>query len=312
MQLLLDVDTGVDDAMAILLATRTPGVTVLGVTCVAGNCGLDAVVQNTLKVLDIAGAPDIPVAAGMTVPLVEPPNFGTSIHGADGMGDLGLPPSSRRPDPRHAVEFLRQTLQAATEPVTLVTLAPLTNIAVLLTQYPEVKARIGQVMVMGGAAFCGGNATAAAEFNVRHDPEAADIVFRSGLPLTMYGLDVFLQVTFTRAEAEQMAASTSPAEQLAGRLLQFSMTRFETDRETIGDAGAVAGVIQPDGLTTRHLPVMVELGGTWTRGLTLVDQRGPRQSRRNNRWHPMVEPNVHVAVAVDVQTYRQIFWNALK
>ena len=272
MQVVLDVDTGVDDALAILLALRSPAMDVRAITCVAGNADVDQVVANTLRVLDAASAPDIPVARGMTRPLVEPPRPARHVHGEDGMGDLGLPRSQRSPVGIHAVELLRTTLASATEPITLIPLAPLTNIAVLVRTYPELLDRLDRIVLMGGAAAVG-NATAAAEFNVWHDPEAAAIVLDSGVPTTMYGLDVFYEPVVPVADVQALVSAADPARQLAGRLMQHQLARFGATTVTLGDAGAVAAVLRPDLLWTARHPVRVELAGTWTRGRTVVDQR---------------------------------------
>jgi len=271
-QVVLDVDTGVDDALAILLALRSPAMDVRAITCVAGNADVDQVVANTLRVLDAASAPDIPVARGMTRPLVEPPRPARHVHGEDGMGDLGLPRSQRSPVGIHAVELLRTTLASATEPIILIPLAPLTNIAVLVRTYPELLDRIDRIVLMGGAAAVG-NATAAAEFNVWHDPEAAAIVLDSGVPTTMYGLDVFYEPVVPVADVQALVSAADPARQLAGRLMQHQLARFGAATVTLGDAGAVAAVLRPDLLWTARHPVRVELAGTWTRGRTVVDQR---------------------------------------
>ena len=272
MQVVLDVDTGVDDALAILLALSSSAMDVRAITCVAGNADVDQVVANTLRVLDAASAPDIPVARGMTRPLVEPPRPARHVHGEDGMGDLGLPRSQRSPVGIHAVELLRTTLASATEPITLIPLAPLTNIAVLVRTYPELLDRIDRIVLMGGAAAVG-NATAAAEFNVWHDPEAAAIVLDSGVPTTMYGLDVFYEPVVPVADVQALVSAADPARQLAGRLMQHQLARFGAATVTLGDAGAVAAVLRPDLLWTARHPVRVELAGTWTRGRTVVDQR---------------------------------------
>jgi pyrimidine-specific ribonucleoside hydrolase len=271
-QVILDVDTGVDDALAILLASRAPGLEIRAITCVAGNTDIDQVVINTLRVLDAAGAPDIPVARGMSRPLVEPPRPARHVHGDDGMGDLGLPAPQRAAVDVHAVELLRTTLIEATEPITLIPLAPLTNIAVLVRMYPDLLDRLERIVLMGGSVAVG-NATAAAEFNIWHDPEAAAVVLDCGVPITMYGLDVFYRPTVPVADIEGLANAGDPAQQLAGRLLQHQQTRFGADAVTIGDAGAVAAVLRPSLIQTVRAPVRVELAGTWTRGRTVVDQR---------------------------------------
>jgi len=270
MQVILDVDTGVDDALAILLACRSPSMDVRAITCVAGNAEVDQVLANTLKVLDAADAPAIPVARGMSRPLVEPARPARHVHGEDGMGDLDLPPPRRAAVEVHAIELLRATLAAASEPITLIPLGPLTNIAVLVRMYPELLRRLDRIVLMGGAAAVG-NATAAAEFNVWHDPEAAAIVLDCGVPVTMYGLDVFYAPVVQPADARALATGDDPAQRLAGHLLGYQVARFGA--VTLGDAGAVAAVLRPDLIQTSQLPVRVELAGTWTRGRTVVDQR---------------------------------------
>jgi pyrimidine-specific ribonucleoside hydrolase len=280
--LVLDVDTGVDDACALLLAARHPGLDLRAVTCVGGNAPLPDVVRNTLTVLETAGAHGVAVAAGADRPLLEHPADARHVHGADGMGDLGLPASTLAPDPRHAVELLRDVVTAqadAAAPVTLVPLAPLTTVALFARTHPEAFARLRRVVFMGGGAQVS-NATAAAEFNVFHDPEAAAVVLdacvEQGVPVTMYGLDVFHRPTVTRGEAKALlaAADGTGVAALAGGLISFMCDRFAADEASIGDAGAVAVVLAPEALTTQRLPVRVELAGTWTRGRTIVDLRG--------------------------------------
>jgi pyrimidine-specific ribonucleoside hydrolase len=278
-ELILDVDTGVDDALAILFAVRHPTLRLRAISCVGGNTDVDQVVANTLKALDAAGAGDVPVGRGAESPLLEPARHARQVHGEDGMGDLGLPESARRPVGQHAVELLREQILAAPEPVTLVTLAPLTNIALLLRMYPAVVGNIGRVVTMGGSAWVG-NASPVAEFNVWHDPEATAIVFGAGLPLTMYGLDVFYGVALRRHQAEALAGSDEPGTRLAGRLLVHAADRYghehrlaEPGGAGLGDAGAVCAVADPGALAVRRLPVSVELAGTITRGQTVVDHR---------------------------------------
>jgi pyrimidine-specific ribonucleoside hydrolase len=307
----LDVDTGVDDACALLLAALHPDLELRGVTCAGGNAGVDEVVTNTVKVLDTAGRPDVPVARGAERPLLAPLSHARHVHGLDGMADLGWPSPERHPDPRHAVELLRDLLgQAAAgeaaDRVTLVTLAPLTNIALLLRTYPGCAAGLREIVVMGGAANVG-NATASAEFNVWHDPEAAAIVFESAaeldIPLLMYGLDVFYDVLVTRDQAAALieVGGRGPAE-LAGRLIDFQSGRFGQQAVTIGDAGAVCAVIERAGLGTKRLPVRVELAGTYSRGRTIVDRREWSGDIAHDP-HGMAPTAVEVALSVDAERY---------
>jgi pyrimidine-specific ribonucleoside hydrolase len=312
----LDVDTGVDDACALLLAARHRRLDLRAVTCVAGNTGVDQVVRNTLKVLDAAGAGDVPVARGAERPLLDPPRDARHVHGGDGMGDLGLPPSSRAVDPRHAVELLRDVLleaARAADPVTLIALAPLTNLALLLRVFPQALAGLRRLVWVGGGSG-GGNVTAAAEFNAWHDPEAAAIVLEAvgsaGVPVTMYGLDVFYQVRVGRDRAERLAAMRHPAARLAGRLVAFQCERFGTPDATLGDTGAVCAVLAPSGLTTRALPVGLELGGRSSRGRTVVDLR-ELPGGRVNFGTPFGATTLDVGVGVDTVGYVDIWWDAV-
>ena len=313
--IILDVDTGVDDACALLLAALHPEVDLRAVTCVGGNASVDDVVRNTLKVLDVAGRPDVPVAQGAARPLIEPARDARHVHGDDGMADLGWPASERHLDGRHAVELLRDLLGEASEAgpdgrITLVTLAPLTNIALLLRMYPEAVAGLGEIVVMGGAAQVG-NATASAEFNVWHDPEAAAIVLESaaefGISVVTYGLDVFYDPQVSRQQAADLIAvgGQGPAE-LAGRLIDYQCDRFGQPVATIGDAGAVCAVIDRAGLTTMRLPVRVELAGAYSRGRTIVDRRDWSGDLAHDP-HGLAPTSVEVALSVDADRYAELW-----
>ncbi len=307
-RVVLDVDTGVDDACALLLAGLHPGLDLVGVSCVAGNAALGDVVRNTLTALGAAGRDDVPVAAGAERPLLDPPRPARHVHGRDGMGDLGWPApdtATRGPDPRHAVELLADAARegaGAGDPVTLVPLAPLTNVALFARTHPSAFAALGRVVLMGGAADVG-NATASAEFNVFHDPEAAAVVLDAcaehGVPVTMYGLDVFSGPRVARAEAERLAAAGGrAASRLAGRLVLHQCDRSGGDDATIGDAGAVCAVLDPSLLEVARLPVRVELAGRWTRGRTVVDRRAWEGDIAHDP-HREAPALVDVALAVD-------------
>ncbi len=314
---ILDVDTGLDDACALLLAARHPLLDLRAVTCVAGNADVDQVVRNTLVVLAAAGRPDVPVARGATRPLLEPAREARHVHGEDGLGDLDhaalrLPAVSTPPDPRHAVELLRDLLleaAARSEPVTLVPLAPLTNIALLLRTYPEAAEGLLRIVFMGGAAAVG-NATAAAEFNVWHDPEAASVVLdvcrELQVPVLMYGLDVFYDVRITRSEAAELAGADDPAARLAGALIEAQCQRFGTDTATVGDAGAVCAVVDPEGVSTSPLAVHVELAGLRTRGQTVVDRRAWAGDLAHDP-HAVPPTLVDVALGVDGERWRSLW-----
>ncbi len=301
----LDVDTGVDDACALLLAATHPGLDLRAVSCVGGNAPVDDVVRNTLIALEAAGRRDVPVSRGAERPLLETPVDARHVHGADGMGELGWPAAPTPVDPRHAVELLRDVCRSAARdgmPLTLVPLAPLTNIALLLRTYPDAAQGISRIVFMGGGADVG-NATASAEFNVFHDPEAAAVVLDAagelGIDVTMYGLDVFYDPVVTRAEASELVAvGRRGAAELGGRLIEFQCDRFERENATIGDAGAVCAVIDPTLLTSRPLPIRVELAGTWSRGRTIVDRRDWHGDLAHDP-HGQAPTRVEVALGVD-------------
>src|SRR5262245_13282088 len=265
--MILDVDTGVDDALAILFALRHPALDLRAISCVAGNVPVEQVVTNTLKVLEAAGAPDIPVGRGCGRPLLEPVAGGRSVHGVDGLADLELPAPTRRPAEVHAVELLRDVLAPPARPAVLVTLAPLTTSAVRLRMYPEAAAGIDRLVLLGGTARHR-HPDRARDFNVAADPEAAAIVFGSGLAITMYGLDVFYEVTVSRADAERLAGADDPGTRLAGMLMLHPVSRFGGHAGTLGDAGAVLSVALPDSTRTATCGVPVELAGRLTRGQT--------------------------------------------
>jgi pyrimidine-specific ribonucleoside hydrolase len=318
---LLDVDTGLDDACALLLAAKHPALDVRAVTCVAGNVDVDQVVRNSLAVLAAAGRPDVPVARGASRPLLEPARGARHVHGADGMGDLdhgalGLPPATASADPRHAVELLRDALLeavAAHERLTLVPLGPLTNVALLLNTFPEAAKGLQRIVFMGGAAAVG-NATAAAEFNVWNDPEAAAMVLAAAreldVPVTMYGLDVFYDVRITREEAAALLAAPEVATRLGGALVLAQCERFGDDTATIGDAGAVCAVIDPGGLTTSAHAVHVELAGVRTRGQTVVDRRAWAGDLEHDP-HGQAPTVVDVALGVDSERWRRLWLTTL-
>jgi len=308
----LDVDTGVDDALALLLAAQSPDLDIRGVTCVSGNVPVDLVVRNTLDVLEVGGASHVPVARGMDVPLLETMVNAAEIHGKNGLGGIEIAQSASEPLSVHAVEFLRRELTDVSEPITIVALGPLTNIATLIRAYPEVMSKIDEIVVMGGA-IGPGNVTPTAEFNIRQDPEAADIVFGSGIPILLYIWDVFIKVAFVRSEIESFSNSSNNSVALAGNLLMSMLDRFGRPKTSIGDAGAVACILNPNAITAKQLPVAVELSGKYTRGQTVVDQRPRDLADLEEGDLQVVMPNtMRVVVDVDVNGLRDTFVEHLR
>ncbi|WP_091185040.1 nucleoside hydrolase [Microlunatus flavus] len=299
--IVVDVDTGTDDALALLYAVGCADLDLRAVTCVAGNAGLEQVVENTLRVLEAAGAGDVPVAAGATKPLIERMRPEGQFHGADGLGGVALAPTSRRPVPESATELLHAAIVGSADPVTLVSLAPMTNVAMLLTLHPDVADHLERLVFMGGSASVG-NVTAVAEFNVWQDPEAATCVVESGLPVTMYGLDVFNRLVIGRDVADRWSGSHHPAVRAAGGLLHRRGTRaagFEQDYVgVLGDAGALLVLTHPALFTTEALPVRVNLEGLG-RGQTIVDRRPQAQDAEALSRDPW--PVLEVALDADLE-----------
>jgi pyrimidine-specific ribonucleoside hydrolase len=309
---ILDVDTGIDDALAILFAVRHPGLEVLGISCVAGNAALAQVVDNTLRILDAAGAPDIPVAAGAVRPLLEPARAARHVHGTDGLGGIALPPTSRRPVAGGAVELMRRLILEHETPVTLVGLAPQTNLALLLRTYPEVAGNLERIVFMGGSASVG-NATAVAEFNVWHDPEAAAIVLDANVPAYMYGLDVFNRVAVDHDVALALEHGDDALGRVVGSLLGNRVALSEDQQAEytglIGDAGAVCSIVDPLALRTEVRPVRVGLAG-YGRGQTLVDLR---ERPGEDVVHGIADEwtDVEVALEVDAERLTRVFLDTL-
>ena len=276
---LIDTDTASDDAVALLMALRDPDVEVLSITVVAGNVGLDQAIQNALYTVELAGA-TVPVHAGCATPLIQPLHTAQVVHGEDGMGDIGLPVHGRVPADGHAVDALARLIgEHAEGALTLVTLGPLTNIAVLFARHPEYAGRLCEIVIMGGTGDGLGNVTAAAEFNIWVDPEAAAVVFGSGARLVMVGWDISRKfATFDEAAAADLRT--------AGRLGDFSvdiqrvLTEFALHSTGLAgfdlpDPIAMAVALDPSVATdTRLLNVVVETRGEFTRGATVVDHTG--------------------------------------
>ncbi len=274
---ILDVDPGHDDAVALMMACGAPDLDLLAVTTVAGNVSLEKTTRNALRVLSLIGRTDIPVAAGAAQPLQRNLRTAEDIHGESGLdGPIEIPPPTFEADDRNAVQLIADTLEASPEPVALIPVGPLTNIALFLREHSELKAKISHISLMGGSIGLG-NTTPAAEFNIYVDPEAAREVFESGLPITMSGLDVTHQAGAGPAERERLRSIGEVGGVVAGFLEFFSGTYgsvFGFDAPPLHDPVAVAAVLQPELLTTRPMRVDVECESELTRGETVCDFYG--------------------------------------
>ena len=280
--LVIDTDPGIDDALAVLLALASPEVDLRLVTTVHGNVELDRTTENALRVLHLAGRSDVPVAAGAVTSLVHAqPERAGHVHGEAGLGGVELPPSPASVDPRHAVVALADLLMTSEEPVTVAAIGPLTNIALLLGVFPEAAARIGRLVVMGGSAARGGNVTAAAEFNVWADAEAAQRVLGAGLPTVMVGLDVTLPTVLTADGIDRFRAA-GPIGATAAAVLQHYLdeqtARTGESGVVVHDALALTEAIVPGTLGTVRRDVVVDTGLGAGRGQTLVDRRSVSSS----------------------------------
>jgi pyrimidine-specific ribonucleoside hydrolase len=275
--LVIDTDPGIDDALAILLALASPEVDLRLVTTVHGNVDLALTTENALRVLHLAGRSDVPVAAGAQASLIHPqPERAGHVHGAEGLGGVQLPPSPAAVDPRPAVVALAELLVASPEPVTVAAIGPLTNIALLLAVFPEAAARIDRLVVMGGSAWRGGNVTAAAEFNIWSDPEAAAAVFGSTVPTVMVGLDVTLATVLTEQGIARFAGAGPVGATAAAILQQYldhARDAYGVPGVAVHDALALTEAIVPGTLGTVRRDVVVDTTLGAGRGQTLVDRR---------------------------------------
>lgn len=300
--IIIDCDPGHDDAIAIMLAYAHRDVLdIRGITTVGGNQTLEKITDNALRILQFIRA-DILVAKGATGPLLGKLVTGEEAHGESGMDGPELPPAIARPIDQGAVEFMLELIRSSAEKITLVPLGPLTNIALLLTAYPEVKEKIEMISLMGGG-ISYGNVTSTAEFNIYVDPEAAKIVYESGIPMTMSGLDVTDKAAIFEDEIEALK-QRGPASVLVGELLDFYSIygkKMGYIGNALHDPCAVAWLLQPELFQSRHLHVTVETEGKLTRGMTVADQRKK----------PVSVPNVEVLVDVDRDAFIKLLFDAL-
>jgi purine nucleosidase len=275
-KIIIDTDPGQDDAVAILLALASPEIELLGVTAVAGNVPLPLTQRNARIVCELAGRPDIPVFAGCDRPLVHPLITAEHVHGKTGLDGPQLPEPKMPLQDMHAVDFIIETLRR--EPagtVTLVPIGPLTNIALAFRRAPDVAERVQRIVLMGGAYFEVGNITPAAEFNIYVDPEAADVVFRSGAPLVVVPLDVTHKALTTHARVEAFRQMGTEVGRMVAEWTDF-FERF--DKEKYGSEGAplhdpctVAWILRPDLFSGREINVEIETRSDLTRGMTVAD-----------------------------------------
>jgi len=285
-RIILDTDPGIDDALAILLAWASPEVSLDAVTVTGGNCPLDQGVRNALAVLELANA-SVPVVPGVALPLIRPPFTAPETHGDYGLGNAQLGEPRTAPANEHAVDRIVGTIMAADEPVTLVAVGPLTNVALAIRREPRIVQRVKHVIVMGGAIDVPGNTTPLAEFNVYVDPHAAYIVLHSGVPLTLLPWDITSRVLFTQAHVDMLLQTQSPITRFIADAtsfyMQFHKQYFGYVGCSINDPCAVALVFQPELAEYEDVFVDVELDGEKSVGNTIADRQGVWQHQPNVR-----------------------------
>jgi len=293
-RVILDCDPGHDDALAILLAARR--LDLRAITTVAGNQTLAKTTVNARRMCTVAGVTDVPIAAGADRPLAQEPLYAGEIHGDSGLDGPDFPPPTVAVDPRGAAKLASDVL---TEPTTIIATGPLTNVAALVG-----NTNIERIVLMGGSTGRG-NMAPLAEFNILADPEAADVVFRSGVPITMCGLDVTHQALATPDILRRIEAIGTPLARVCHQLLTYFSDAYRTyfgfESPPVHDPVAVAAVIDPTIVAVRPLNVEIELTGTYTRGATVVDM-----DRVTGR-----KPNALVATGLDVARFWDLMIGAI-
>lgn len=324
-RVIIDTDPGVDDALALLLAMRSPELKIEGITAVAGNVPLELTLPNALRMVDVAGRSDIPVAAGAKGPLLRRLVTATYAHGENGLGGAVFPEPRAKAVGEPAAEFIRKIVRKYPGEVTLITIGPLTNVATALQADSELAGMVRGLVMMGGS-LSGGNITPAAEFNIYVDPEAARIVFQSGIPLTMVGLDVTRKTSLTEEHVRRLETGQNAVSQAAGKIARKALEHWRERGFVSGpnmhDSLAVAGFLHPSLLKFDEYYVDVETTGELTAGETLgysptagdlrrragVDAgnmpiRGSAPSLASTKTSPVLRenfvPNARVAVEVD-------------
>jgi inosine-uridine nucleoside N-ribohydrolase len=310
-RIIIDTDPGIDDALAIFLALRSPELKVEAITPVAGNVPLDLTLPNALRLVEIAGRTDVPVAAGASHPLVRRLVTSGHVHGVNGLAGVDFPAPKMKPVHETAPEIIRRIVRENPGEITIVAVGPLTNVAMALRADPELAGMIPAIAIMGGS-LSGGNITPAAEFNLYVDPEAARIVFDANIPLTMVGLDVTRKCRVSEQHIKDLEAANNAVSQAAGKILRATYERMRRGGEVtdieLHDALTVASLIDHDVITRKDYYVEVETVGEWTAGQTLgYDGHGPvRKSPQMETSAPEpppaetpFKPNAQVAVGVD-------------
>lgn len=301
MNIIIDCDPGVDDAIALLLAFGTD-LPLLGITTVAGNVPLKLTHSNARKICALANKPEVPVFAGCPRPLIRPLATAEEVHGVTGLQGATLPEPTLPIQSQHSVDFLIEQLLNASEPLTIAALGPLTNLAVALIKCPPVGDRIKQLVIMGGA-MGQGNITPSAEFNMYVDPHAAQVVLAANIPTVLIPLDATHQVLTTPERLEAIRAIGNPVSAAAAGMLAFygqnDLARYGLPGGPLHDPCVIAYLLNPDLFTTRSVPVVVETSGEHTLGRTVID------------WYSEGESSIRVVETVDADGLYALLTKAL-
>lgn len=319
-KIIFDTDPGTDDAMALMLALNSPELDVRAITVVPGNVTAQMGLENALKMASLANRCDIPVAAGAQHPLFQKLITAEFWHGKNGLGDVELPPSKCKVDSRYAADLIIQLIHASPHEITLVPVGPLTNIALALEKDPSIVPLVKEVILMGGS-ISGGNVNAAAEANIYNDPEAAQIVFQAGWPLTMVGLEVGDKALLTQKYLDQIGQTHGPINDfmygIVKHLVDLS-AQFGSPGTPMYDPSAVAVAVDSSLVTTKDMHVDVETRGEFTRGETVANRHNAveRNVLRGDHYViegvEMVKPNAKVCVDVDSNRFLQMFVSRVK
>lgn len=308
-KLLFDGDPGIDDALALVYALNHENIELVGITTVGGNIGLDKTTMNALRILEITNNTHVPVARGIEKPLFRDNKSEGEVHGKDGLGNSNLPTPKIKPISKHAVDFIIDTIMNNPKEITLVPVGPLTNIAIAVVKEPRLKDYVKEVIIMGGAVTTFGNITPESEFNIFTDPEAAKIVFESGLPITLVGLDVTMQTLLTSDHLKEIMETRNHVTEFIGKIITHYMEFY---REVVGVEGcgmhdplAVAVAVDKSLVETRRLFVTVETKGEYTTGETVADLRASKEGT-------VKEPNMDVCVNVNAERFLRSFIETLK
>lgn len=299
-RVLLDCDPGHDDAMAILLAAASPTIELVGITTVAGNQTLELTTLNARRVCSVAGIGDVPIAAGCDRPLARALIVAADIHGASGLDGVDWDDPTVPLDPRHGVDLIIEAASSGPGPLAIVAVGPLTNVASALRRAPHIARRIERIAIMGGAIGLG-NTTPSAEFNIHADPEAADEVFRAGIPITLVPLEVTHQALATEAVLERIAALDTPVARMSVALMRYFaetyLRVFGFEAPAVHDPCAVAAVVEPATVPTRRMNVAIDTESSLSLGRTVCDVHG-----KTGR-----APNADVGMDLDVGA----FWDQM-